>query len=121
VNKYVFGNNFIGYDPTTYEKSKDPYYGYSDYGAGVWNAGTAAPVSTVINLAKSVKIRALRFPGGGGSAHYDWKDTVGKNRIHFLFGADEFLKTCAQIGADPVMTLSYFIGMKTTRRILWNT
>ena len=28
----------------------------------------------------------------------------------FLYGIDEFLKTCEEVGAEPVITVSYFTG-----------
>ncbi len=110
INKKVLGNNFIGYDPTTYEDWTKEYYGYSDNGAGMWNPKKNEPVKEVIDLAKTTGIAIARFPGGCGAHHYNWKNAIGKNRKHFLFGIDEFLKTCEEIGAEAVFTLSYFTG-----------
>lgn len=110
INKKVFGNNFIGYDPTTYERRAKPYYGYSDYGAGIWDPKRKKSVKEVIDLAKEAGITVIRFPGGCGTHHYNWKQAVGKNRKDFLYGIDEFLKTCEEIGAEAVMTVSYFTG-----------
>lgn len=50
------------------------------------------------------------FQEGGATDTYDWKKTIGKGRTSFLFGMDEFLKICEIIGAEPVITISYFIG-----------
>lgn len=110
VNKKVFGNNFIAYDPSTYEDWTSAYYGYSDYGAGIWDAQLGKPVEEAVKLAKEAGIRILRFPGGCGAHHYDWKKAIGKDRIHFLYGIDEFLATCAEIGSEAVITVSYFTG-----------
>jgi len=110
VNKRIFGNNFIGYDPTTYEDWTEEYYGYSDFGAGVWDPGRKESVKDVIGLAQEAGVTIVRFPGGCGTHHYNWKAAVGKKRTHFLYGIDEFLKTCSEIKAEPVMTVSYFTG-----------
>jgi Alpha-L-arabinofuranosidase len=110
VNKLVFGNNFIGFDPTTSEKRTDAYYGYSDYGAGIWDPEHKKSIREATDLAKEAGVTILRFPGGCGSHHYNWKNTIDKNREHFLYGIDEFLKTCEEIGAEAVITISYFAG-----------
>jgi len=110
VNKKLFGNNFVGYDPVPCKFRDKAYYGHSDYGEGIWNPGEDKSVKEVVNLAKEAGITIVRFPGGCGTHHYNWKAAVGKKRGHFLYGIDEFLKTCAEIGAEPVMTVSYFTG-----------
>ena len=110
INKKVFGSNFIGYDPKTYEDSVSEYYGYSDYGAGIWDPERERSVKEVVDLAKEAGISIARFPGGCGAHRYDWKAAIGKNREHFLYGIDEFLKTCEEIDAEAVITVSYFTG-----------
>ena len=110
VNKNVFGNNFIGYDPPTYENRNDEYYGYSDYGAGAWDPEQDKPVKEVMDLSKQAGITMLRFPGGCGTHFYNWKDAVGKGRKHFLYGVEEFLTTAREAGAEAVITVSYFTG-----------
>ena len=110
VNKKVFGNNFIGYDPTTYENWTKEYYGYSDYGAGIWDPRLKQSVKEAINLAKASGVSVIRFPGGCGTHRYDWKKSIGNGRKYFLYGLDEFLKTCEEISAEPVITVSYFTG-----------
>ena len=110
VNKYVFGNNFVGYDPVPPKFSEKEYHGYSDYGAGIWDSKWNESVKEVIGFAKDAGITILRFPGGCGVHHYEWREAIGKNREHFQYGIDEFLKTCDEAGAEPVITLSYFTG-----------
>lgn len=110
VNPKVFGNNLIGYDPMTYENWAKEYYGYSDFGAGVWDGKWGHPVKEVEQFLKDAGITVVRFPGGGGSKHYDWKKAIGKNRKIFLFGLDEFLKVASDVDAEPVYTVSYFTG-----------
>lgn len=108
-NKLIFGNNLIGYDPASYENWTKKYFGFSNFGSGIWDPKYKEPVAAVIDLMKNIKISALRFPGGCGTHHYDWKKTVGK-RKSFLFGLDEFLKVCKTVNAEPVITISYFTG-----------
>jgi alpha-L-arabinofuranosidase len=110
VNNKIFGNNFLGYDPMTYEDWSKEYYGYSDFGAGIWDPKQKHAVKETIDLAKGAGITIARFPGGCGTHHYNWKTSIGKERKHFLYGLDEFLKTCDEIKADPIITLSYFEG-----------
>ena len=52
VNKKLFGNNFIGYDPITYEDCTEEYHGYSDFGAGTWDPVRKESVKDVIRLAQ---------------------------------------------------------------------
>ena len=100
INNKVFGNNFLGYGGRV----------YSDYGAGIWDPKWSESVKEVINLAKAAGTTMLRFPGGCGTHHYNWRNAIGKDREHFLYGIDEFLKTCEEIGAEAVITVSYFTG-----------
>lgn len=110
INKKVFGNNFVAYDPMTYEDCTKEYYGYSDYGAGIWDPKQHNVVKEVADLAREAGITIVRFPGGCGTHHYNWKRTIKKEREHFLYGIDEFLKTCERIGSEAVITISYFTG-----------
>lgn len=110
VNKKIFGNNFLGFDPGLHAKRGVHYYGFADYGDGIWDAKWNNPVQEVINLAKEAGISIVRFPGGCGTHFYNWKESIGKNRTHYLFGIDEFLKTCEQIGTEAVITVSYPAG-----------
>jgi len=111
INRKVFGNNIIAYDPKANETNYSAeYYGYSDYGAGIWDPIHKESVKEVIDLAKEAGITMLRFPGGCGTHHYDWKHAIGKEREHFLYGIDEFIKTCEEIGAEAVITVSFFTG-----------
>lgn len=99
TNKNIFGNNLLGYEGIP-----------SNSGYGIWNWRRNEPVQGVVNLAKEAGISILRFPGGCGSHDYNWKNTVGLKRNHFLYGMDEFLKTCEKVGAEAIITLSYFTG-----------
>ncbi len=114
VNAYIFGNNMLGYDPATYHDPTERwawnYTGFSDYGAGIWDPATERPVPEVVALAQEAGISIARFPGGCGAHHYNWKDAIGKGRVRFRYGVDEFLTSCRAMGADPVFTVSYFHG-----------
>ena len=118
VNRNVFGTNFIGYDPTTFEKRNQPYYGYSDYGAGVWDSKWNNSIKDIIVLAKEIGVSSIRFPGGMAANSYHWKDGVGKNRQAFLFGIDEFLKTCGEINAKPIFTINYFDSITEAQELV---
>lgn len=110
MNNKVFGNNFIAYDPKTFEyKRKINYYGYSDFGSAIWDPDRKNTIPAVIELARKIKINMLRFPGGEGANRYNWKNSVGGNRVHFLYGIDEFLESCYKIGAEPIYTLGYYV------------
>ncbi|HEC93676.1 MAG TPA: hypothetical protein ENI51_11975 [Candidatus Atribacteria bacterium] len=110
VDRKVFGNNFLGYDPATHNPRRQHYYGYADFGAGIWDPKWNVCVKEVINLAKEAGISITRFPGGDDANWYDWEKAIGENRNHFLYGIDEFLKTCDEIGAEAVFTVSCFVG-----------
>lgn len=112
VNPLISGTNFIAYDPSTYETRTEPYYGYSNYGAGVWDPSTQAVNKQAAAHAKEAGVSIIRFPGGCGAHSYDWKHTIWpvENRPDFQYGIDEFLKTCEVIGSRAVITLSYYVG-----------
>ena len=119
VNKKVFGDITPAYDPSTYENwnGASTYTGFKDFGAGIWNPGYTGVKGTVqemINLAKGAGSSVLRFPGGTGGNYYNWHDAIGPNRTHFLYGIDEWLETCRQVGAEPIYTLAYYLGNQYT-------
>lgn len=99
VNKQVYGSSFEAYD-TAFKNS----YGRTYYGTGVWNPKSSKSVPEVIALAKEIGLSVFRFTTGN---HYDWKEAIGSERKHFLFGIDEFLKTTEEIGAKAVFTVRY--------------
>jgi len=111
INRKIFGNNLLSYNPKTYEQNRvADYWGHEDYGTGAWDGKWAKPIDEAVALLKETGTTVLRYPGGAGSKNYDWKETIGKNRKHFLFGLDEFLVLCKEVGAEPIITLSYFTG-----------
>lgn len=100
INKKVFGNNLLGYNDKC----------CANTGAGIWNPEIKTSIGKVVDLAREAGITVARFPGGCGTHHYNWKDAVSKERKHFLYGIDEFIKTCNEIKAEPILTVSYFTG-----------
>ena len=111
VNSKIYGHNFLGYDPSQNYQGMKFTNKNTDYGAGLWDGKwDMAPVESAVNLAKSIGMSIVRFPGGCGTHHYDWKKAVGKERKEFLFGIDEFLETSEKLGAETVFTISYFTG-----------
>lgn len=113
VSTYIFGHNSIAYDPC-YRKIKNCKNEgeYTNFGAGQWDPFLRKPDSALLNLAKNIKVSVLRFPGGCGAHHYDWKKAIGpvEKRPMYQFGIDEFMKLCKALGAEPIITLSYFTG-----------
>lgn len=113
-NKNVFGTNVIAYDPATYENPSRKYYGYSDYGAGIWDPKLRNSVKEPIRLMQDAGITIVRFPGGCGTHHYNWKEVIKSGREHFLLGLDEFLEMTNETRVEPIITLSYFTGDQNT-------
>ncbi len=64
----------------------------SSYGCGIWDATRNKSCDEVVKLLKRAGFKSLRFPGGCGVNHYNWRQAVGDDRKDFLFGIDEFLK-----------------------------
>ncbi|MDL1957458.1 MAG: hypothetical protein LWW95_10530 [Candidatus Desulfofervidus auxilii] len=114
VNSYIFGHNTLAYDPCTYEGGKNciNHGQYTNFGAGQWDPILRKPNTVLVDLAKKIKVSVLRFPGGCGTHHYNWKKAIGpiEKRPMYKFGIDEFMELCKAIGAKPIITLSYFTG-----------
>lgn len=114
VNPWILGNNALGYDPCSFEHYKGCTNRgtISNFGLGQWDPQNRLPNPELVALARSMKISVLRFPGGCGTHHYNWKASVGplEKRPLFQFGLDEYLAVCHSIGAEPLITMSYFTG-----------
>ncbi|MDD4938640.1 MAG: alpha-L-arabinofuranosidase C-terminal domain-containing protein [Candidatus Omnitrophica bacterium] len=110
VNKNIFGVNLTGYDPGSYKRMKTGYAGHSNFGSGIWDPDAKAPAREAMSLIRKAGATVLRFPGGCGAHHYNWKDTIDKKRNSFLYGLNEFLFTCKELNAVTVITLSEFEG-----------
>ena len=119
VNKDIMGQMLAAFDTCRLYPSKkcsnqpDTWkYRYSNLGGGVWDAVNNIPNQKAVDLAKEIKVSTLRFPGGCGTHHYNWKEAIGpvEKRLSFRFGLDEFMTLCKVVGAEPIITLSYFTG-----------
>lgn len=105
------------------------YFGRVIYD-GIW-VGKDSPIpnvdgirKAVIDGCKEIGVGAMRWPGGCCADHYHWKNGIGKERpprMHPVqdpgnpvwrneFGTDEFLKLCALVGAEPILTINTATG-----------
>ena len=86
--------------------------GKSNDGQGFWDPDTRGFVPGFLQKAKDLRMGALRYPGGCLAHNFDWKKTIGplSERPNFQFGLDEFLKLCAELGAEPVIIVSDYAG-----------
>jgi alpha-N-arabinofuranosidase len=104
INRKIFGNTLLGWDPASFGSGSRHWYGNTDYGTGIWAPDRNKPVKEAVELAKKAGVSIVRF---STSNHYNWKEAVGKNRKHYLFGIDEFMTTIGEINAEAVFTISY--------------
>jgi len=115
ANPLIFGHNARGADRCRRKKLFTDCINrgeLTNFGAGLWNPIEKKPDIEFIKIAQDINIPILRFPGGCGTHHYNWKETIGhlKTRPMFQFGMDEFFRLCKKVGAEPIITLSYFTG-----------
>ena len=116
VNPYVFGQGILAFDRCLLIKKKKKFCindgRFTNFGAGVWDPFLKKPNAVLVDLAKKIKVSVLRFPGGCGTHHYNWKKAIGpvEKRPMYKFGIDEFMELCRAIGAKPIIVLSYFTG-----------
>lgn len=118
VNRLIFGHNSSGADTTGIFTSGISLDEVS-MGHGFWDptstaSPTGAPASAVLARCRDeVGIKSLRYPGGCGVHNFNWKGTIGplsaRANAGWNFGLDEFLVLCAQLGAEPVITLSDYV------------
>ena len=111
VNPYIFGHNTLAYDRCKWRPCVNDGR-FTNFGAGQWDPVLKRPDAVLLDLAKRIKVSILRFPGGSGTHHYNWKEAIGpiEERPMYKFGIDEFMELCRAIGAKPIITLSYFTG-----------
>lgn len=109
VNRWVFGNNMIGYQKGGWPHAEPEYH---DRGAGIWDPERRRPVPEMVSLAKDIGLSVARYPGGCGVHVFDWKKTVGplESRPEQQFGLPEFLRCCHAMGAVPLITLADYYG-----------
>lgn len=111
VNRLVFGNNQVGYDPfMIFSATSSPENRM--YGAGLWDPELRAPIPEALRYAREMGIPISRFPGGCGVHSYDWKKTIGPvaERPDWQFGVDEFLEWCQAADSKPLINVSDYTG-----------
>lgn len=109
VNRWVFGNNMLGYQKGGWAFAEPIYH---DQGAGIWDPVRRRPVPEMVTLARNIGLSVARYPGGCGVHLFDWKRTVGplEERPDQQFGLPEFLRFCEAIGAVPLVTIADYFG-----------
>lgn len=98
---------------------------YNDNGSGLWNPRTWSPYRAYVDGAQQIGLESLRFPGGTIGNTYDWKRAIGDDRgcqidgrgtaatgfksitRGLSFGPDEFMSTVQELGADPLIMVSF--------------
>lgn len=111
VPAYILGQNTEAGDSFGIF-GKDHNYEPAKTGSGLWDPALAKPKPAMLAAAKEIGMSMLRFPGGCLAHNYNWKLAVGsiKERPNFAFGIDEFIQYCRLIGAEPLMTVSDYVG-----------
>jgi alpha-N-arabinofuranosidase len=109
VNPWVFGNNTLGYQKAAWQHTSPDY---SNRGSGIWNPERRASEPALVALARGAGMSVSRWPGGCAVHRFDWKRTVGPlaERPDQQFGLPEFLRNCADIGAEPLVTVAEYFG-----------
>ena len=112
VNRLVFGNNQLAYDPGDI----GPLWAtdaYRVYGGGMWDPVARQPVPEAVRLTREMGMPIARFPGGCGVHGFDWKKTIGPpaSRPDRAFGIDEWMTVCQATGSEVLITVSDYTGM----------
>ncbi len=102
----IFGHNVEAGD--SYGIFGDQHSYSSRDGSGMWNPQTRAPVPELLQLARDVDMKLLRYPGGCLAHNFNWKDAIGPvaERPNFAFGIDEWIEFCRQSQSEPLMNVS---------------
>ncbi|WP_018261626.1 alpha-L-arabinofuranosidase [Methylobacterium sp. WSM2598] len=91
---------------------------------GLWNPATRSLDADMLALAKAAGVSVLRFPGGGWSDSYDWRNGVGPQASRprsphapgepeespNVIGTDEIIEAARRIDADLLITLNLGSG-----------
>lgn len=109
LDPWILGSNMIGYQKTAW---RDASPDYSGRGAGIWNPDKQCSEPAMTAMAKGVGLSVARWPGGCAVHLFDWKKAVGPlaQRPDQRFGLPEFLRNCADIGAEPLVTIADYQG-----------
>jgi alpha-N-arabinofuranosidase len=108
VNHLIFGHNINAADNAYIFSSNTTDVNLIQTGEGFWDPVKAAPVPQVLNQSKAVGMGMLRYPGGCYVHNFDWRKAVGPDakKSGWLFGLDEYLTLCHDIGAVPLIIVS---------------
>lgn len=92
-------------------------------GNALWDQQAGGLNMSAIGAAKELNISLVRFPGGGLTDYYHWRDGIGPQaerpvRPHGMddgrsanhFGTDELLALCKQIDAEPLISVNLSRG-----------
>jgi len=110
MNPLILGNNVTNYQPNKLNPSWSP--AVLNHGSGIWDPENYRPIPQMVELAKKTGMSAVRWPGGCGVHHFNWKKMIGPvaSRPHQQFGLPEFLIFCQALDALPVITVSDYFG-----------
>ncbi len=111
VNRLVLGQNVEAADPLHIFSAVHDYVPGCTAG-GIWDPRARRPVAQTVQFARDIGLSALRYPGGCLTHNFNWKDAVGPldERPHYQFGPAEFMDYCRAVHAEPVITVSAYIG-----------
>ncbi|HEX2949183.1 MAG TPA: alpha-L-arabinofuranosidase C-terminal domain-containing protein [Armatimonadota bacterium] len=110
VNPLVFGHNVEAADSFAIHS---PNHAYGAIRAdGLWDPTKNVLAPEMLEMSKEIGTTMMRYPGGCLVNNFNWHDAVGPiaNRPNFPFGVDEFIEYCRAVGAEPLMTVSEYVG-----------
>ncbi|HEX2951425.1 MAG TPA: carbohydrate-binding protein CenC, partial [Armatimonadota bacterium] len=110
VQPLVFGHNVEAADGYNIFGSSHSYGGRN--AEGLWNPEQKQLVPEMVAMSKEIGMKMMRYPGGCLAHNFNWHDAVGPidQRPNFSFGVDEFIAYCRAVGAEPLMTVSAYVG-----------
>lgn len=110
VNPLIFGHNIEAADTAGIFGAKTQTNKIL-YGDGFWEPKLNLPSPAVMQKARDIGVRMIRYPGGCLVHNFDWRKAVGprEQRPDWPFGVDEFLRVCRELGAEPLITMSDYV------------
>ena len=117
VNKLVYGSSILGWRKDNEKRLKGNVKPGGDFGYGVWDPIKGQTVKEVKRLGLEAGIKIFRLIG----MWHNWTEAVdipGEKR-KFMFGIDEQMKVCSDMGADVIVCISYiFDNAKEAEEII---
>lgn len=114
VDDMLFGH-FM--ERAAFEKHSEPGYD------AAWLPGLHRLDPRAVSLMEHMRIPLIRYPAGENLKHIDWRDLIdnvpgreggrppfkinGRPPMTNAFGLDEFLRLCRQLGAEPLLPVSF--------------